>query len=257
MTHEEARAKRRALSLHTSQVAPLSPAPGDEVILHPEMRAHFARDFELFVEERAPDDAPSMSAEWFEDFYRRHDDPWGFETRWYEERKRSILMSSLPSARIGDVLEIGCSTGLVTRELAARAETVVALDPAEAALRVARARLGDDSRVSFVRGQIPGDWPAGTFDTIVLSEVGYYLSAADLQTAIHRIEGCLAAGGVLVACHWRHPVAEYPATGDAVHAALRASARWEAIVRHEESDFILEVFASAPALSVAQREGLA
>lgn len=255
LTRDEARAKRRALSLHTSQVAPLSPAPGDEAILHPEMRAHFERNAEVFFEE-SPSESASLSADWFEDFYDRHDDPWGFETRWYEERKRGILMSSLPSARIGNVLEIGCSTGLVTRELAARADTVVGVDPVEAALRAARARLGGNDRVVLVRGQIPRDWPAGVFDTIVLSEVGYYLSPEDLASTIRRIEGCLAEDGVLVACHWRHPVAEYPLSGDDVHAALRASSRWETVVRHEEADFLLELFAPSPALSVAQREGL-
>ncbi|MEU1973503.1 bifunctional PIG-L family deacetylase/class I SAM-dependent methyltransferase [Microbacterium sp. NPDC019599] len=256
LRRDEVRAKRRAISEHTSQIAPLSSAPGDEVMLHPGMREHFERSTELFVDESAPEGADSMSEEWFEAFYRRHDDPWGFETRWYEKRKRSILMSALPTERIGDVLEIGCSTGLVTQELAARAESVIALDPVDAALQQATSRVGADSRVSFVRGQIPRDWPPGRFDTIVLSEVGYYLSAADLETAVRRIEGSLADSGTLVACHWRHPVAEYPLTGDDVHTALRASSRWRAIVRHEEPDFILEVFATAPALSVAEREGL-
>ena len=44
------------------------------------------------------DGAESLTAAWFEDFYARHDDPWGFETRWYEERKRALLLASLPAA---------------------------------------------------------------------------------------------------------------------------------------------------------------
>ena len=90
----------------------------------------------------------------------------------------------------------------------------------------------------------------------MLSEVGYYLSPADLARTIHLIEDCLTDDGCLVACHWRHPVAEYPQTGDDVHAALRASTTWETTVRHEEKDFILEVFSRTPARSVAEREGL-
>ena len=89
-----------------------------------------------------------------------------------------------------------------------------------------------------------------------LKHVSTALSKNDLARTIQRIDGSLAEGGSLVACHWRHPVAEYPQTGDSVHAALRRTGRWQAIVRHEEPDFVLEVFRRPPALSVAQQEGL-
>lgn len=255
LTADEVASKQAAIDRHASQIAPLSPAPGDEAVVHADMRVHFERGVELFLIEPPARSAVSMTAGWFEEFYERHEDPWGFETRWYEQRKRSVLMASLPKAEIGDVLEIGCSTGLITRELAARAARVVALDPVESAVDAARARV-DDDRVTFVQGQVPHDWPGGRYDTVVLSEVGYYLSTADLARTIHLIEGCLTDDGCLVACHWRHPVAEYPQTGEEVHAALRASAAWESTVRHEEKDFILEVFSRTPARSVAQREGL-
>ena len=256
LTPDEVASKRNAIDLHVSQIAPLSPAVGDEAVVHAEMRAHFERGVELFVAEPPARAETSMAAEWFEKFYDRHEDPWGFETRWYERRKRGVLMAALPKAELGDVLEIGCSTGLITSELAARAVRVVALDPVDSALEAARARV-DDDRVTFVQGQVPHDWPEGRYDTVVLSEVGYYLSSTDLARTIHLIEDCLADDGCLVACHWRHPVAEYPHTGDDVHAALRGSAAWETTVRHEEADFILEVFSRRPARSVAQREGLA
>jgi len=256
LTPSEIASKRNAIEVHVSQIAPLSPAVGDEAVVHAEMRAHFERGVELFVADRLARTETSMTAEWFEEFYERHEDPWGFETRWYERRKRGVLMAALPKAELGAVLEIGCSTGLITRELAARAVRVVALDPVESAVQAARARV-DDDRVTFVQGQVPHDWPAGRYDTVVLSEVGYYLSSADLDRTIHLIEDCLTDDGCLVACHWRHSVAEYPQTGDDVHAALRASDAWESTVRHEEKDFILEVFSRRPARSVAEREGLA
>ena len=256
MTPAEVALKRSAIAMHVSQLEPISPAVGDEAVLHAEMRAHFEREVELFLAEPPADAASSMTAEWFEKFYAKHEDPWGFETRWYERRKRSVLMAALPKAEIGEVLEIGCSTGLITRELAARAGRVVALDPVRSAVEAARARV-DDDHVTFSQGEVPRDWPEGQCDTVVLSEVGYYLSPRDLARTIRLIEDCLADDGCLVACHWRHPVAEYPQTGDDVHAALRASTAWETTVRHEERDFILEVFSRRPARSVAQREGLA
>jgi LmbE family N-acetylglucosaminyl deacetylase/SAM-dependent methyltransferase len=272
LTPGERSIKERALRAHRSQTDPLSSDAGDEPVVSTSMAAHFARDSEVFFEESVTGDAggtagsrshavrvaepETLAPGFFDAFYARHADPWGFETRWYEERKRAILLASLPAARLGRVLEIGCSTGHVTEGLAARADRVTALDVSRAALETARRRIGDEGSVEFVQGGVPHDFPDGAFDTIVLSEVGYYLSPRDLRSTIERAAAALTPTGCLVACHWRHPVPEYPLTGDDVHGALRASTAWEALARHEEEDFVLEVFCSRPAQSVARREGL-
>ncbi|TDL45055.1 PIG-L family deacetylase [Microbacterium oleivorans] len=246
-------AKRRALRRHRSQVEPLSDAPGDEVMLHEGMQAHFDRPFEVFVRPAGR----SLAETFFEDFYRRNgDDPWGFETRWYEERKRSIALASLPRARYSSALELGCSTGVLTESLADRCDAVLAIDIADAPLEIARRRLGDREGVRLERLALPGEWPAGTFDLVVLSEVGYYWDAADLTTAIDRIRRAMDAGGHLIACHWRHPVTEYPQSGDDVHAALRAAEGLTRLVLHEEEDFVLEVYGLRGARSVAAETGL-
>ena len=211
LTADEVASKQAAIDRHASQIAPLSPAPGDEAVVHAEMRAHFERGVELFLIEPPARSAVSMTAGWFQEFYERNEDPWGFETRWYERRKRSVLMASLPKAEIGDVLEIGCSTGLITRELAARAVRVVALDPVAVGRGCgpsAGRRRSRDVRTRSGAARLAG----GRYDTVVLSEVGYYLSTADLARTIHLIEDCLTDDGCLVACHWRHPVSEYPQT---------------------------------------------
>lgn len=265
LTPGERSIKARALRSHASQTEPLSDAPGDEPIVPASMQAHFERDTEFYVGEsvtgagggsRSEPAGDTLPSSFFDDFYARHEDPWGFETRWYEERKRAILLASLPSRALGRVLEIGCATGLVTAELTARSESVRALDASETALAAARRRIGDDPAVVLQRGAVPVDWPDGAFDTIVLSEVGYYLSSDDLERTIDLMRAALTAEGAVVACHWRHPVAEYPLSGDEVHRALRSVAAWETLVRHEEEDFVLEVFCPRPAVSVARREGL-
>lgn len=252
LTASERAAKVAAVATHTSQIAPLSGAEGDEAVVHEGMRAHFDRALEIFI-----DEAPrTLQPQFFDDFYARNDDPWGFETRWYERRKRTILTSALPEDGLGRVLEIGCSTGLITEALAKRADSIVAIDAAAAAVDAARRRLGDAPQVTIEQGSVPADWPAGTFDTIVLSEIGYYLSAGDLQRLIRLAVAALAPGGCLIACHWRHEVSEYPQRGDAVHDALRGTPEWDVLVRHEEADFLIEVFCASPARSVAAREGL-
>lgn len=257
-SHEVER-KARAIALHTTQIEPLSPQQGDEVLLHEGMRSHFERDVEVFfIEGDEASGGGSLDAAWFDAFYDRNgDDPWGFESRWYEKRKRDILLASLPERRLGRVLEVGCSTGVLTAALAERSDAVVAMDAAEAAVMRARERLASNPRVSVRRAVAPDDWPEGEFDTIVVSEVAYYLSAHDLARLLARIAGSLGEDGCVVACHWRHPVAAYPLTGDDVHRTMRELPGLRTLATHLEDDFVLDVFAPQSARSVAQREGLA
>ncbi|WP_242864634.1 bifunctional PIG-L family deacetylase/class I SAM-dependent methyltransferase [Microbacterium testaceum] len=248
-------AKTRALAAHTSQILPLSAAPGDEEMIHVRMRAHFTRDSEVFF---APvgGERRSVGQDYFDDMYARHDDPWGFDSRWYEERKRAVLVAALPRRRYRATFEAGCSTGALTASLAGRSDRVLAVDLAPAALARARSRLADREHVELRRATLPDDWPEGEFDLVVLSEVAYYWGGVDLDRGLTASIGSLSADGHLVACHWRHPVADYPRTGDEVHAALAARPDLVRLVRHEEEDFVLEVFARPGARSVATEAGL-
>jgi len=238
-------AKERALAQYASQLA--EPAP----ILHEGMLAHFRRGRELFIE-AGPDRAGSVPAAHFDEFIRRREDPWGFESRWYEQRKREILLACLPRPRYRSVLELGCATGVLTELLAARCDRMLAVDGSHEALTRAAARV---TGATFEQRMVPEDWPEGVFDLIVLSELGYYLSAADLTRTRDRIESSLSAEGMLVACHWRHPIDGAPLTGDAVHAVLRGT-RLTRLVLHEEDDFLLEVWAAPGVPSVGAAEGL-
>jgi len=274
----ERKDKARALALHRSQVGPLSDAPGDEAIVPAGFRAHFARSYETLLEmpldtvpvtsampartpaERAApahaDPNQTLTAGFFDDFYASGPDPWGFESRWYEKRKRAALIAALPRQRFAAALELGCSIGVLSAELAERCDTLLGIDLVERPLVQARERLAGWPGITFERRTVPGDWPDGSFDLIVLSEVGYYCSVHDLRRLLERCRASLTPDGVLVACHWRHPVAEYPLTGDAVHAQLTHVVGLQRTVHHLERDFVLEVYEPRPALSVAQRDGL-
>ena len=275
----ERKVKARALALHRSQVRPLSEAPGDEAIVPAEFRAHFAREYETLLEMNLGEVAPgapvargrkaarrtasapadpnqTLAPAFFDDIYASEPDPWGFESRWYEQRKRAALMAALPRQRFSAALELGCSIGVLSAQLAERCDTLLGIDLVEQPLVQARQRLAGRSGVTFERRTVPREWPDGAFDLIVLSEVGYYCSVNDLRRLLERCRASLARGGVLVACHWRHPVAEYPLTGDAVHAQLTHVVGLQRTVHHLERDFVLEVYEPRPALSVAQRDGL-
>ncbi|KPC81578.1 SAM-dependent methyltransferase, partial [Streptomyces sp. NRRL F-6602] len=55
-------------------------------------------------------------------------DPWRLADRWYEHRKYTLTLASLPRRRYRRAFEPGCSVGVLTRMLAGRCEEVVAAD---------------------------------------------------------------------------------------------------------------------------------
>ena len=253
LSEGEREAKRGAVRAHVSQNAPLSSAVGDEVLLGERFHDYFERPFEVFI---APPTSATLTEHYFDAFYDGKEDPWGFESRWYEIRKRALTIASLPRPLFSSGLELGCSIGVLTAELAGRCARLVATDIAERPLAAARARLAEQSHVSVLRADASVDVPRGPFDLVVLSEVAYYWSAEDLQRVLERIDAALSNDGVLVACHWRHPVDGYPERGDDVHASIRAHPAWSLLSEHREEDFLLDVFARPPAESVARQTGL-
>jgi SAM-dependent methyltransferase len=204
----------------------------------------------------------SLGPDYFEDVYAAAQDPWSLASRWYERRKYAVTLAALPQDRYARGLEIGCSVGVLTALLAERCDELLAVDIAAAAVRSTAARTAELPQVRVEQRELPGEWPSGHFDLIVLSEVLYYLSDADADDLLKRACEALDPAGTLIAVHWRHPVADYPRNGDEVHQALATGSRaWGLArsVRHEELDFLLDVYLRTPPTpqSVAQREGLA
>jgi SAM-dependent methyltransferase len=201
----------------------------------------------------------TLGPDYFEAKYAAASDPWGFGHRWYERRKYAISLAALPAERYRRAFEPGCSVGVLTRMLAARCDALLSCDLAEAAVRAAARRTADLPQVRVERRAIPGQWPGGRFDLIVLSEILYYFSDRDLEKVLAAAVAALEPGGTLLAVHWRHPVAEYPRSGDDVHRALAARPGLGRLARHDEPDFLAEVYVrtdDAP-VSVARATGLA
>ncbi|WP_431934513.1 class I SAM-dependent DNA methyltransferase [Micromonospora sp. RP3T] len=204
--------------------------------------------------------SPGTPAEYFDDMYAGAEDPWSFETRWYDRRKHDLTVACLPRRRYRSAFEPGCSTGMLTRRLAQRCDRLLAVDIAAAPVAGTRRRLADQPHVRVERMRVPDEWPAEAerFDLIVLSELGYYFDDAGLDLLTTRTVDSLEPGGTLVAVHWRPAVAEHARGGDDVHRLLDDVDGLVRTARHEEADFLLDVFLRVPppARSVAQAEGL-
>ncbi|MFK8399700.1 methyltransferase domain-containing protein [Pseudomonas sp. BGr12] len=178
----------------------------------------------------------------FDEMFRDDPDPWSFRSSWYERRKRGLILASLPRSRFVSGYEPACANGETSAELAGRVDSLLCSDFSTEALALARRRLAGLENVRLTRHCLPAEWPQGRFELIVLGELGYYLAPDDWACICERAAASLQPGGVLVACHWRHPIDGCSLTGDAVHEYLARAMSAAATVSHVERDFRLELW---------------
>ncbi len=237
-------AKASAQLVHRSQIQPLSDRPGDETLLGEELLRHFTGAKEMYIAEPPADPA-------LDELHARDRDPWDTDSRWYEIRKRSLLLAALPRAEFRHGLEVGSSTGALAADLAARCQDLLVVDAGDHAVAAARNRLESLDHVRVERRVVPCEWP-GTpeqgFDLIVLSEVGYFLSPLDLDEVVEAVRASLAPDGVLVLCHWRHEITGWPLNGPVVHEKVVAADVRPVVARYRDRDFELLVLTTAEEL---------
>ena len=169
----------------------------------------------------------SLPTAYFDALYERDPDPWQFETSDYERAKYAATLAALSRPRYRFGLEVGCSIGVLTAELAPRCDRLLGIDVAEAALARARARLQSQSNVRFAcrafPGEVQAEAPLDGFDLIMLSEVLYYLDAAALARAARVTRSIAAPGADILLVHWLGPTPDYPLSGDAAADAFIAA----------------------------------
>jgi SAM-dependent methyltransferase len=207
----------------------------------------------------SPGEPPmTVSPDYFAAMYAAAPDPWSLRTRWYEARKYAISVAMLPRQRYRDAFEPGCSVGVLTGMLAPRCDRLLSCDMVPVAVKAAAEHTAGFGNVTVEHRVIPGDWPPGRFDLIVLSEFLYYFADADLDRVLDLAVAALWPAGTLLAVHWRHPVAEHPRSGDSVHSALSRRAGLAKLADHAEADFLAQVYLAEDGdpVSVAQAEGL-
>jgi cyclopropane fatty-acyl-phospholipid synthase-like methyltransferase len=182
---------------------------------------------------------PSLKPAYFDALYAADPDPWRFATSAYEREKYDATLAALPP-RIGSAFEIGCSIGVLTRRLATRCGTLLAVDVAETALAAARRRCGDRTNVTIAHMQVPREWPGGRFDIILFSEVLYYLSSDDLAHTAVRARASLTPGGHALLVHYTLPT-DYPASGDAATDGFIAASGFTPILQRRAALYRLDL----------------
>lgn len=192
------------------------------------MRAAGRRCDVSMCNRRGADESPQMAAEHFERLYSTNPDPWGYCSSDYEREKYADTLASLPTGRsLEEVLEVGCSIGVFTSQLATRCGRVLGLDFSPTALALARERTNDLANVQLREARFPEQAPEGPWDLVVCSEVLYYLDHAGLRHSIRWLSRQLEDGACLVAVSWRGHGKDEPLRGDDVHDLLAHElSRW-------------------------------
>jgi SAM-dependent methyltransferase len=186
----------------------------------------------------------------FEALYAASDDPWDVRGAPYEQRKRALLLAALRRARYRSVFEPGCGNGEMSAALALRCDRLLACDGSPSAVAAARRRVtrvhGGAVRVEERR--LPAQWPAAErFDLVVMSELAYYFSAADVRDLLARACATLAPDGELVLCHYLHAFDDRVTATETVHALADAMPGLVRTLHCRDADFLLEAWRVAGA----------
>lgn len=172
----------------------------------------------------------TTSEEFFEHKYCADADPWNFATSPYEQQRYEMILRAIDHRRYRRALEPGCSVGVLTSALASFCDEVNAFDIAPSAASTALRRCTGQTHVHVSCKALSEAGIDGTFDLIVLSEIGYYFEAAELRRIAIGLLSHLQRDGVIIAAHWLGTSSDHVLTGDAVHSVLCSAFEQQGLV---------------------------
>ncbi len=156
--------------------------------------------------------------------YAANPDPWGHDSRPYEQAKYDATLAAVGAGPFRTGLEIGCGNGALSLRLAPLCDSLTAIEMIPAALASARERLSIHPHVRLVEGAAPADLPPIAPDLIVLSEVLYFLTRSEIDGLARWISAHARPDCRLVAVNWTGTTGE-ALTGAAAMGRLRRGLR--------------------------------
>ena len=165
-----------------------------------------------------PSEQLSTPSSVFDETFRENPDPWGYTTQFNEISKFRATIRALPKVQFKNAFEIACAIGVLTEKLAPKCDRLLSVDYSEVGLAEARKRCSHLPQVRFKQMQIPQQFPTEKFDLILFSEVGFFLTMADLLETKQKIIDGLLPGGYLLMVHYRSTAGDYfILDGETVH----------------------------------------
>lgn len=165
----------------------------------------------------------TTSRAFFEEKYKRDEDPWKFASSSYELERYDAIIQALSFRRYRRSFEPACSIGVLTEQLATICDRVDAIDISARAVEQAVQRCKLLPNVSIKQRALPADIPAGPFELIVFSEVGYYFKKPQLRALINQLMGSLESEGIFLAAHWLGASHDHILDGNEVHEIISST----------------------------------
>ena len=189
----------------------------------------------------------SLAPAYFDQLYATKADPWEFASSAYEAQKYAATLDALPRPQYENALEIGCSIGVFTAQLAPRCNHLLAVDVSAAALTQARRRCAGFFHVKFENRDIAAEFPKGTFDLILVSEVAYYFALPVLLSLRAKLAAALNPGGHLLLVHFTG-LTNYPLSANTVHETFLQweGTFWRRIFSRVAAEYRLDLLEKIP-----------
>jgi SAM-dependent methyltransferase len=131
----------------------------------------------------------------------------------------SFLLKQLPS-HYENVLEIGCGTGLFSRLLAKRADSIIAIDLSSKMIEIAKQRSRQYPNIDFqVADILKWEFPIEKFDAIVSIATVHHLP---LENLLPHLKVALKPGGKLIILD----LVEYESLQDRLSDLLAVPVNW-------------------------------
>jgi len=136
-------------------------------------------------------------------------DPWNYENSLDDIKRRDILLAEIPNRTYDNVLDIGCGSGFVTRDLPGK--HIFGVDLSAQAIKQAQkigkrrniSKLGRPIKYSVADlFELQEHFPENFFDLIIMTGVLYPQYIGQSQTLVyHIIDSLLNKHGILVSVH--------------------------------------------------------
>ena len=113
------------------------------------------------------------------------------------ELREEIVQELNRLPELGELVELGCGTGIFTETIVLKTKSMVATDLSDSLLAVARTRIGDHPKVTFQKENcMATSFPSGALDTVFMANLIHVVeSPSTLLQECYRI---LRKNGTLV-----------------------------------------------------------
>jgi SAM-dependent methyltransferase len=165
----------------------------------------------------------------------------------YDRSRDSLILSHVDNGLFRQAFEPGCSTGVLTVELAHRCAHVYATDVSADAITQAQFRCRALSNVQLSVDRLTAAITPESYDLVVFSEIGYTFTLTELDAVAEALAHALVDGGRFIAAHWLGSSPDQILHGAEIHDRLMKILPFkqdaQVVVPHpEHTGFVLDVW---------------